>query len=50
MKQKPEFDPLLWLVSAAGIGIAIVVFSWLMYLFVSVVFGGASTSCPQNLC
>ena len=47
---KRQFDPLAWVFGIViGVPIAVVVL-WLVYLFISVVFLGGSSACPQNLC
>ncbi len=49
-QHRKPIDPMaviLWIV--LGIPGALV-FCWLAYIFVSVVFLGRSSSCPQNLC
>lgn len=35
-----------WLIAAP----AVVALGYVVYLFVTVVFGGESSACPQNLC
>jgi hypothetical protein len=50
MNRRRSSDPLLTVIGLVGYGIAAVAFGYMMYLFISVVFLGGSSSCPQNLC
>jgi hypothetical protein len=43
-------DPIETFVYTVGAAIAVTVLGTLAYIFISVIFLGGSTSCPQNLC
>lgn len=46
-----KFDPILWFVAVVfGILPCAAGFGYLAYLFVTVVYLGGGSSCPQNLC
>jgi ABC-type Co2+ transport system permease subunit len=47
-KQKPDVG--LWLVGILFGTPAVLVLAWLVWLFVSTVFLGEGSACPQNSC
>jgi hypothetical protein len=50
MSDQKVFDPLLWLVILSFGGMAATGLLYVLYLFVSVIFLGESSTCPQNSC
>ena len=48
MQRKPDW--LLWLIVVTFGTPAVLTLAYLVYLFVSVVFLGGSSACPQNSC
>lgn len=49
-RSRPKRDVGSWLLDAAVALLCGVALSYLVYLFVSVVFLGESSACPQNFC
>lgn len=49
-QHKPKHDPILMVIGTAGAGGAVFLFLCLLYLFVSIVFLGGGSVCPENFC